>query len=171
MIRGSKCRLRAVEVGDIDIMYKWENDPAVWSVSGVVAPISRYSFEQFVAEQQAGIFSTHQLRLIIEASDGRAVGAIDLFEFDPVNMRAGVGVLVYEQADRRRGFATEALELLCEYSRDVLHLNQLWCGVAADNRASLALFRRAGFVRMGRKRQWLRTADGWVDELSMQKIL
>lgn len=171
MIRGSKCRLRAVEVGDIDIMYKWENDPAVWSVSGVVAPISRYSFEQFVAEQQAGIFSTHQLRLIVQTCDGEAVGTVDLYDFDPVNMRAGVGVLIYDECNRRRGYATEALELLCTYAREVLRLHQLWCGVAANNRASLALFRRAGFRSMGRNREWLMTSDGWVDELRFQKIL
>ncbi len=171
MLSGSICRLRAVEIDDIDLMYRWENDSAVWSVSGTVAPISHYSFERFVAEQQAGIYSTHQLRLIIESEDGRAVGAVDLYDLDIVNMRAGVGILVYEQADRRRGYGAEALTLLCDYARQVLRLHQLWCGVAADNRASLALFRRVGFRRMGRNREWLVSHDGWVDEIRMQKIL
>ena len=37
--------------------------------------------------------------------------------------------------------------------------------VVVDNRsygtASLTLFRRAGFVECGRKREWRRTPDGW----------
>ena len=172
LLEGVGCRLRAVEPQDVDYIQRQENNPAVWEVSGTVAPYSRYSVENFVAEQQAGIYATHQLRLMIEAvDDGRRVGMADLFEFDAVNLRAGVGILICEQADRRRGYASEALMLLCDYAREVLHMHQLWCGVRADNRESLALFRRAGFVRTGRRREWLLTRGGWCDEIEFQKIL
>ena len=72
--------------------------------------------------------------------------------------------------DRGRGFASDALDVLCRYARQVLGLHQLWCSVAPDNAASLTLFRRAGFVECGRKREWRRTPDGWADELLLQKI-
>ena len=169
---GEKCRLRAVEQHDIDYIHRQENDPSVWEVSGTVAPYSRYSIENFVAEQQAGIYATHQLRLMIETvADGRRVGMADLFDFDAANLRAGVGILVCDAADRRRGYASEALGLLCDYAREVLRLHQLWCGVDASNRASLALFRRAGFVRTGRRKEWRLAADGWHDEIEFSKIL
>lgn len=171
LLEGAKCRLRAVERQDVDFIQRQENDPSVWDVSGTVAPYSRYSIENFVAEQQAGIYATHQLRLMIEAvADGRRVGMVDLFDFDPVNLRAGVGVLVCGP-ERRQGYAAEALGLLCEYARDVLRLHQLWCGVGADNRASLALFDSAGFLRTGRRRDWRMTAGGWCDEIEFSKIL
>lgn len=170
LLEGSKCRLRAVEQQDIDFIREQENDPSVWDVSGTVAPYSRYSIENFVAEQQAGIYATRQLRLMIESvADGRCVGMVDLFDFDPVNLRAGVGILICE-ADRRRGYAAEALALLCDYAREVLRLHQLWCGVDAGNRASLALFRGAGFVRTGRRKEWRLTGRGWSDEIEFSKI-
>ena len=56
-------------------------------------------------------------------------------------------------------------------ARTVLGLHQLWCNVGADNTASLALFRRAGFAETGRKREWQWTPDGFRDEIMMQKIL
>ena len=172
MLNGVKCRLRAVEPQDIDYIHRQENDPSVWAVSGTVAPYSRYAVENFVAEQQADIYSTRQLRMMVESvADARTVGMVDLFDFDPVNLRAGVGILICDAADRRRGYAAEALELLCGYAREVLRLHQLWCGVEASNRASLALFRRAGFVRTGRRRDWLLTAEGWRDEIEFSKIL
>ena len=172
LLEGARCRLRAVEEHDIDYIQRAENDPSVWEVSGTVAPYSRYSIGNFVAEQQAGIYATHQLRLMIERTDdGRRVGMVDLFDFDPVNLRAGVGILICDAADRRRGYASEALGLLCDYARTVLRLHQLWCGVDATNRASLALFRRAGFRRTGRRRDWRLTSGGWHDEMEMQKIL
>lgn len=102
--------------------------------------------------------------------DGRAVGLVDLFEFEPVDLRAGIGILIHGAGDRGRGFASDALDVLCRYARQVLGLHQLWCSVAPDNAASLTLFRRAGFVECGRKREWRRTPDGWADELLLQKI-
>ena len=172
LLEGVKCRLRACEPHDIDYIHRQENNPSVWEVSGTVAPYSRYSIENFVAEQQVGIWSTRQLRLMIEAvADGRRVGMADLFEFDAVNLRAGVGILICEPSDRRQGYAAEALGLLCDYAHDVLRLHQLWCGVRADNTASLSLFSRAGFVRTGCRRDWYLTAGGWCDEIEFQKIL
>jgi diamine N-acetyltransferase len=53
----------------------------------------------------------------------------------------------------------------------MLHLHQLWCSVEAGNAASLALFRHAGFSETGIRKEWLRLADGFHDEVFLQKIL
>ena len=181
-------RLRAVEPADIDPMYYWENDSAVWRVSGTTAPFSRHALERFVEEQRFDIFQTRQQRLIIETHDripdgrehrgdgsasneSRAVGAFDLFEFDPLNRRAGIGILIHPADARKKGYATDAIETGCRYAREVLGLHQLWCNVGATNTASLALFRNAGFVEVGTKRDWLWTSDGYTDEILFQKIL
>lgn len=83
---------------------------------------------------------------------GETIGAIDLFDFEPQHERAGVGILVYDPAQRGKGYGAEALALLEEYARTVLRLRQLWCNVLADNVPSLTLFERAGFRRVGVKR-------------------
>ena len=57
-LEGRTTRLRALEPGDIDLMYAWENDTAVWSVSGTLAPFSRHTLERFIQEQQFDIFQT-----------------------------------------------------------------------------------------------------------------
>ena len=33
-LEGRRIRLRAVEPQDAEVLYAWENDPAVWAVSG-----------------------------------------------------------------------------------------------------------------------------------------
>lgn len=132
--------------------------------------LSRHTLRRFLDEQRFDLYAARQLRLVVETLDGRAVGLVDLFEFEPVDLRAGIGILIHGAGDRGRGFASDALDVLCRYARQVLGLHQLWCSVAPDNAASLALFRRAGFVECGRKREWRRTPDGWADELLLQKI-
>ncbi|MFR4235451.1 MAG: GNAT family N-acetyltransferase [Alistipes onderdonkii] len=90
---------------------------------------------------------------------------------DPVNLRAGVGILIHDTAQRGKGYAADAVETVCSYARDMLHLHQLWCSVEAGNAASLALFRHAGFSETGIRKEWLRLADGFHDEVFLQKIL
>ena len=172
-LEGRIVRLRAVEPEDAELLYAWENDTSVWSVSGTTEPFSRAQMERFIAAQLQGgdLFRTGQLRLIVETLlSARPVGAIDLFEYDPIHRRAGIGILIYEQSDRGRGYASDAVETLCRYAHDTLRAHQLWCNVGADNEASLRLFRSAGFTEIGVKRDWLWRPDGYHDEVMLQKI-
>ena len=169
-IEGNLCRLRALEPEDLDAMYGWENDTDSWRVSGTVAPFSRHVLSRLINEQQFDIYATRQMRLVIESIDGTAVGAVDMFEFDPQNLRAGVGIIVAPPY-RKQGFALDALQTLERYVRDVLRMHQLWCSVGADNEASLALFKKAGYAECGRRKEWILTPNGAIDEVLMQKIL
>ena len=168
-IEATICRLRALEPEDLELMYGWENDMQIWRVSGTVAPFSRHVLSRLIEEQQFDIYATRQMRLVIE-HDGQAVGAVDLFEFDPHNRRAGVGIIVDSQ-HRAQGLGCDALKALEQYARQTLHLHQLWCSVTVDNEASLKLFRKAGYVECGLRREWILTSDGALDEILMQKIL
>ena len=169
-IEGNLCRLRALEPEDLDAMYGWENDTDSWRVSGTVAPFSRHVLSRLIDEQQFDIYATRQMRLVIESLDGSAVGAVDMFEFDPQNLRAGVGIIVASPY-RKQGFALAALQTLERYVRDVLRMHQLWCSVGADNEASIALFKKAGYAECGYRKEWILTPNGAIDEVLMQKIL
>jgi diamine N-acetyltransferase len=183
-------RLRALEPEDAELMYAWENDPGVWDISGTIAPFSRETIRQFIENQQYDIYHTQQMRLVIcrlsdtviqtAASSERVnvcdvndvpVGMIDIFDFDPVNLRAGVGILICDEAERRKGYAGEALELVVEYATAILGLHQLWCRVGADNFSSLELFRGKKFAETGVMRDWSRRNGLWRDEIMFQRIL
>ena len=168
-IEATICRLRALEPEDLELMYGWENDMQIWRVSGTVAPFSRHVLSRLIEEQQFDIYATRQMRLVIE-HDGQAVGAVDIFEFDPHNRRAGVGIIVDSQ-HRAQGLGYDALKALEQYARQTLHLHQLWCSITVDNEASLKLFRKVGYVECGLLREWILTSDGALDEILMQKIL
>ena len=178
-IEGRICRLRALEPEDLEAMYGWENDTTAWQVSGSVAPFSRHVLSRLIDEQAFDIYATRQLRLVIESREvagavagvcAEVVGAVDLFEFDPQNRRAGVGIIISPEY-RRRGLALDALLTLETYVREVLHMHQLWCSVGANNQASLALFSRAGYTECGCRKEWILTSSGALDEILMQKIL
>ncbi len=161
--------LRGVEPADIDMMYGVENDISNWGLSGVTQPFSRYMLERFVESQRDDIYVTRQLRLMAETDGGEVVGMVDLFDFDPSNHRAGVGIYV-EAGCRGRGYGEQMLRALHSYCSSVLQLRQLWCGVEADNDASLRLFRKVGYREVGVRREWMWREGGYCDEVMFQFI-
>ena len=169
-IVGDKCRLRALEPSDLELLYLWENDTEVWHVSGSCAPVSRERLQHFIEEQNYDIYATRQMRLIVE-SQGMAVGTLDIVDFDPQNSHFGIGILIYAAENRRLGFASSAIEAIKEYGRTTLFVNQIWASVAEDNIASLELFRRCGFEECGRRKAWLRREEGYIDEIEFQCLL
>ena len=165
-----KISLRPLEPEDIDLLYRWENDMKVWMVSNTQTPYSRYILIQYIKESTKDIYETKQLRLIIQNEKQKAIGAIDLFDFEPYHLRAGVGILIHNEDDRIKGYATDALEALSNYTNNILGLKQLYANISADNAKSINLFKKAGFVEVGVKKDWLKTRDGWKDEILFQKI-
>ena len=170
-LSGKNIILRALEPSDIDMLYKWENDPATWKVSHTLAPFSRHTLEQYILSAHEDIYTAKQLRLVIQKKDpSAAIGTIDLFEFDPLHLRTGVGVMIADETDKRNGHATEALSLLIPYCFETLHLNQVYCNVSKENEASVKLFMKFGFEITGIKKQWIRNAGGFEDEYLMQLL-
>ena len=107
--------------------------------------------------------------MIVLNEGGETVGCIDLFDFDPVNLNAGVGILICGD-HRNNGYATEALSMLVDYAFKTLHLHQLYCNITTNNEASLNLFQKQNFKIIGLKKEWIRTKDGWLDEYMLQLL-
>lgn len=169
ILKNKTISLRAPEPEDLDLLYIWENEPTIWQVSGTLAPFSKYVLRQYLEHAGKDIFEAKQLRLIIQLqTNHRPIGAIDLFDFDPHHRRAGVGILIAEPSERRRGYAREAIETLMGYCFNVLNLHQLYCNIAAGNSASIKLFKEAGFQESGRKKEWLVDGNSYEDELFFQ---
>jgi diamine N-acetyltransferase len=172
MLKNEKIELRAMEPADVDLLYEWENNEALWHLSNTLAPLSRFVLDQYVMNSHQDIFTSKQLRLMIDKNeDGRltTIGCIDLFDFDPVNKRAGIGIIIIEK-ERNKGFGSEALRLMLDYCFKTLLLHQLYCNIAASNEASFKLFENYKFEVVGIKKEWLFTGEEWKDEYLLQII-
>lgn len=162
--------LRAIEPADLEILYHWENDPAVWRVSGTMAPISRDRLARFISEQVYDLYATRQMRLIIDV-EGVAIGSVDIFDFEPLHRRFGIGILIYADEHRRRGYARRVIDMVKEYARNTLDLRQIWVTIDEDNPASVALFEGCGFTLSARRREWINMGGKFIDELEYQCFL
>lgn len=170
LLQKNNLKLRSPELHDLDFLFDIENDTSLWHLSNTISPFSRFDLEQYILLADKDIFNAKQLRFIIELNNDETVGIIDLFDFDPINRRAGVGIIIC-QNEQNKGYASVALDILFDYSIKILGLHQLYCNIEFSNQASINLFVKKDFVNTAIKKDWNFKDGVWVDELFLQKIL
>ena len=109
------------------------------------------------------------MRFVLSDQDQTPLGCIDLFDYDPIHRRAGVGVVI-EKVARNKGFAKIALSLVEDYAFNRLQLHQLYAGVEEDNHPSILLFQSVGYEQTGIKKDWNYHNKTFHNELIFQKI-
>jgi ribosomal-protein-alanine N-acetyltransferase len=102
---------------------------------------------------------------------GRLVGAINLSNvvrgaFQSCN----VGYWVAQQYNGR-GFATDALALVCERAFGDLGLHRIEAGTLLHNLASQRVIEKNGFTRIGIAPRYLQIAGRWSDHMLFQKTV
>lgn len=170
-LKGENIYLRALEPEDLEFVFTIENNEEIWEVSNTQTPYSRFLIHQYLENAHQDIYIAKQLRLAICKNDTfEAIGLIDLFDFDPKNKRAGIGIVIQNQIDRNQGVGKESLALLINYSFKQLDLHQLYANIGVDNEPSLKLFTTFGFQKIGTKKDWNYCNHRFNDEYMFQLI-
>ena len=142
--------IRALEIADLPLLYRWENDASAWADSDTHNPLSQ--------------------RLLRE-HEGVTAGCVDLFDLDPRSRKAAMGLYISPEM-RGKGLATRAIEWLISYAREFLHLHQLYAIIRCSNAACCAIYRELGFREDAVLKEWVILPDGSYDEaIVFQKIL
>ncbi|MGW2181840.1 GNAT family N-acetyltransferase [Streptomyces sp. NPDC001732] len=164
MWTGEKVRLRGVEPED------WEgfrdlarNTLDVRNADLVAPPRSAESFRSWTAERAGRSPGGEAFRLVIETlADQAFAGSVTVGETDSRAGRFKTGIEIARD-HRRKGYAAEATELVLTYMFAEQRHNKCEVEVYAFNDASVALYRRLGFVEEGRLRQHEFFAGGYHD--------
>lgn len=161
--------LRSLEPEDLDVLYKWENDTRLWQKGATISPFSRFAIRQYIVDATDDIYHTRQLRMMLEEKESRLpVGTIDIYDFDPLHRRAGIGILIDEDF-QQKGYALQALQCAERYAFGHLLLHQIYAFIPETNQPSLALFAKAGFEQTAVLKEWLSVEKAFVDVIVMQK--
>ena len=168
-LKNDRMVLRTPEPEDLELMYAMENDTELWSVGNTLLPYSRYTLRTYLEQSKQDLFAERQARFVMELTSGETVGMIDLVDYDPLNSRAEVCIGVLGKY-RGKGIASEALQLLCEYSFRRLRVHQLYAYVGVENTESCKLFVKQGFVEAAVLKDWQRGEEGFSDVVLMQKM-
>ena len=103
---------------------------------------------------------------VFERAGGRLVGGIGMTQVRRgVAQAATLGYWV-GQPFERRGYTTEAVRLIARFAFQVLQLHRVEAACLPENLASRRVLEKAGFVREGYARRYLKIAGEWRDHLT-----
>ena len=108
--------IRAIEPSDIDFLFAIENDISLWKYSNRSSPYSRNLLLDYIANSGRDIFETKQVKFTIVGKNNSPVGFIDLFDFEPLHHRAGVGLVIATE-ERSKGYGAAALASIEFYAK------------------------------------------------------
>jgi RimJ/RimL family protein N-acetyltransferase len=158
-LRGERCLLVPYRPEHVPAYHAWMASPELQEATASEPLSLEAEFEM----QRAWAEDEDKLTFIVldpaapatpgvEGGGGAGMaGDVNLFLNDPDDRSAGeVEIMIAEPASRRRGLATEALQLFMAYAFGTLGVSRFVAKIGEANAPSLALFQRLGFVETRR---------------------
>ena len=165
-----KILLRALEPYDIEVLLRIENDDRYWKYANRTEPYSRNLLQKYIEQQKQDIFQVKQKRFAISLENIDTLGFIDIFDFEPMHRRAGVGIYILDEY-RGIGIGRKSVTLLGDYAKKHLNLNCIYANIAKENTTSINLFESYEYEKIGLKKEWNYYDNSFHGEYLYQKII
>ena len=145
MLIGKEILLRFLKLEDLDFLYSIENNINYFEFSDNPQFYSKTVLREYIKNSDTSISTYNQLRFVIEYKK-KAIGLIDLFDYDFKTKSAGIGIIVKEEF-QNLNFGSESLDLLISFAWEDLDLLSLYANINSDNTRSIKLFEKFGFIK------------------------
>lgn len=167
MLQGEKVVLRAMRREDVELLWRFENDPE-YVVAGGGDPLAPVPLErlQRVFDKEVAEPSRDRIEFAIEA-DGKYIGRCGLHGIDLNARHAELGIGIGNREYWGRGYGRDAVRLLLGYAFRVRNLRRVWLEVHAANERAIRAYRACGFVEEGRLREHVWLNGCYVDNVLM----
>lgn len=146
-LEGNLVELRTIEHEDADFLQRLINDPRVRPRLLATDPVSLRAERDWIG----GLDDGDGIHFLV-AADGDPVGSIDI---KPPIEPWGTAEVGYSIAPAHwgSGYATAALDLVCQYAFEERRLEKLYAVPLATNPASCRVLEKVGFEEEGRLRK------------------
>ena len=164
-LSGDKVDLRPLERSDVEALLPWINDPQVTRTLLIYRPVNRDAELEFIDRMTN---SEHDVVLgIVVKATGRLIGASGLHQIDTQSRQCQFGIFIGEQAERGKGYGTEATRLITGFAFATLNLNRVWLHVTSENAAGIAAYEKVGYLHEGVLKQALYKEGRYHDLVAM----
>ena len=120
--------------------------------------------------QQGDSLSSGKLTLYAFDDYDRAVGCVELYNYDPINRRAAVGIVVSNEY-RHLGLGSQMVQSLTRFCQENTSLRQIYADIAATNTPSIHIFQKAGYLHCATLHDWVIRSNHFIDTYRYQLIL
>lgn len=147
----------------MDTFVGWFNEDDTVRDLALRGPMGRAAEERWLDGALERQGKSDYLLVICLMDDGRAIGTVGLHRIDLDSGNAEFGIVIGAEADRNRGFGTDALNAICEFGFGELRLERIYLNVLAGNARGRRSYEKAGFVLEGTQRRAQFTRGGFED--------
>lgn len=155
----------------IDLFYRSDNDYSVTIFAGdPLWPRQREAFEAEYDRQAKEPHPDWFGYLIYDRATDTPIGGISLRDIDLTMGAAELGISIGRKDYWGKGFGTEAITLLMDYSFTVLGLHNIMLTTAAYNERAIRSYLKVGFREFGRRRESRRIGDRRYDTVYMELL-
>jgi RimJ/RimL family protein N-acetyltransferase len=161
MLRGAKVVLTEIRPTDKDALFRWINDAETVRLNAPYRPIEWGSHTAWW--DNLGAAASRVMFAIRERPDSDIVGTVQLVDIHPVHRSAELVIRIGDEANRGKGFGTEAVKLATEFAFNDLNLIRVWLRVFSNNQRALNAYRSAGLSSEGTMRKAAFINGAWLD--------
>lgn len=151
MINGEKIGIRTIREQDLERLFELVNDIEDRGHYLDSSLVSESKFKSQFAKD--GFVSDKVQRYLIVHNSSEIVGSIWSFESVPYYDAIEIGFHIFGRKNRRKGYATEALELFHSYVFESKEINRIELRIATENLASEVIAKKVGFKLEGTSRE------------------
>ena len=142
---GKKCFLSPIEMSDAEQYTIWLNDQdVVTNLSLSTAVITVEGEKRFLTSLSNG----HNYG-IIDSNTEKLIGNIGLMDVNHIHKSAEIGVFIGNKDYWGKGYGSEALSLLIDYSYQTLNLHNIMLRVYSFNERAIKCYENIGFKKIG----------------------
>ena len=130
---------------DLPYIHWVENLEEFWHINEHPGP---YTLEEITeCFFPSRLYSLHkQQRWVIWKSENKIpVGILDVFNYEESDKSIGIGILIPNKTEHRKGYGTAAIQLLIKKLTFEAHITKVFALIDKENTSSIFLFEKSGF--------------------------
>jgi RimJ/RimL family protein N-acetyltransferase len=154
--------LRPWRDSDVRAVTEACRDPEIARWTAVPDPYTEADARAYLLYRHDAILAGTTAPFAIVSESDQLIGSIALMRMAWEHRRAEVGYWTARWG-RRQGHTTRALKLICRWGMESLGIERIELFAATGNLASQRVAERAGFVREGVLRAYMRAKEGQQD--------
>jgi RimJ/RimL family protein N-acetyltransferase len=150
---------------DLERAHRWHSDPDLYEkLVGPFRHVSQAAEEEWLRRKVA--YTQQEVNLAIcLAADSRHIGNIYLRSIDWICRHGEVSLFIGAAGEQAKGYGTAALGLLVQHAFHDLGLLRLYALILEENRPSLRMCEKCGFIVEGKLRRHAYKAGTFKDIL------
>jgi RimJ/RimL family protein N-acetyltransferase len=163
-----KIFLRPMEKKDAGIVAEWFNDSDNIGFMGTAVRHTEHTAKSVwydIVEMRKLDPDYEHLFMVCLEGEKEPIGHAGIDEADMNDLRGEIFLLIGKKEHKGKGYGPMIINLLLDYAFGKLGFNTLFATVCVENIAAMKTTERAGFKRIGIRREYNKIGGRFVDEI------